>query len=106
MKNKLCSRKFWMAAAAGLASLGASITGIATDNEILAGIGIACTAGSAAIYAAAEAYVDGKAAGANTTNVSTQVQASTIGSTATDRVINAVLPEAKADANANANEVA
>lgn len=92
MKSKLCSRKFWMAAAAGLASIGASITGIATDNEILAGIGIACTAGSAAIYAAAEAYVDGKTAGATTTQ--TQIQASTIGAD-TNKVLAAVLPESK-----------
>ena len=97
MKQKLCSRKFWMATAAGLASLGTSIAGIATDNEILAGVGIACTAASAAIYAAAEAYVDGKAAAANTTTVSTNVQASTLGGTEPSRVINAVLPEPKAE---------
>lgn len=61
MKSKLTSRKFWLSVAAFLASLGTGITGIATDNQTVTIIGMACTVLSAAIYAAAEAYVDGKA---------------------------------------------
>ena len=61
MKDKLMSRKFWVAVAAALASIGSSVAGLATQSEILAMGGIICTVVSAAIYAAAEAYVDGKA---------------------------------------------
>ncbi len=64
--SKLTSRKFWLAVAAFLASIGGSITGIVTNNEVLMSIGIACTVFSAAIYAAAEAYVDGKSAASET----------------------------------------
>lgn len=56
--QKVTSRKFLMALAAFLASLGASITGIASGNETLAVIGTICTTVSAALYAAMEAYVD------------------------------------------------
>ena len=62
MKEKLTSRKFWMMAAAFLGSLGASITGMATGDSRLATAGTVCSMLSAAIYAAAEAYVDGKRA--------------------------------------------
>lgn len=62
MKEKLTSRKFWMMAAAFLGSLGASITGMATGDSRLATAGVVCSMLSAAIYAAAEAYVDGKRA--------------------------------------------
>lgn len=58
MKEKLTSRKFWMMAAAFLGSLGASIAGISTGNHKLATAGLICEMLSAAIYAAAEAYVD------------------------------------------------
>ncbi|MEG2533549.1 MAG: hypothetical protein RSB04_11115 [Gordonibacter sp.] len=59
-KTKITSRKFLLALAAGLASIGGSIAGIATDNTALTTTGLVCTMISAAIYAAAEAYVDGK----------------------------------------------
>ena len=62
LSNKLGSRKFWMATAAALASIGASITGLATDNATIATTGLVCTMASAAIYAASEAYVDGQSA--------------------------------------------
>ena len=52
---KLKSRKFWVAVAAALASIGGSIAGIATDNTALVTTGLVCTKLSAAIYAAAEA---------------------------------------------------
>ena len=58
MKQKLTSRKFWLTAAAFLGSLGASITGLATQNTKIAIVGIVCSVLSAAIYAAAEASVD------------------------------------------------
>lgn len=62
LKTKLTSRKFWMAVAAFLASVGGSVAGVATDNTALTTTGLVCTMLSAAIYAAAEAYVDGKSA--------------------------------------------
>ena len=64
---KLKSRKFWVAVAAALASIGGSIAGVATDNTALVPPGLVCTMLSAAIYAAAEAYVDGKCAASNMT---------------------------------------
>lgn len=59
--NKLKSRKFWICVAAFLASIGTSIAGIHSNNEVITSIGTVCTIFSAAIYAFAEAYVDGKA---------------------------------------------
>lgn len=56
--RKLTSRKFWIAVAATLASIGTSIAGISSNNETIATVGIVCTVASAAIYAGAEAYVD------------------------------------------------
>lgn len=67
--SKLTSRKFWIAVAAFLASIGASITGFAIDNTIISTVGIICSIVSAAIYAAAEAYVDGASLKANTVSV-------------------------------------
>ena len=60
--SKLTSRKFWVCVAAFLASVGTSIAGIQSNNATITTIGTVCTVVSAAIYAAAEAYVDGKAA--------------------------------------------
>lgn len=59
LKRKLSSRKFWISVAAFLASIATSIAGIQTDNTTVAAIGMVCSVLSAAIYAAAEAYVDG-----------------------------------------------
>ena len=59
--DKLTSRKFWICVAAFLASVGTSIAGLRSDNEIIATVGTVCTILSAAIYAFAEAWVDGKA---------------------------------------------
>lgn len=56
--RKLTSRKFWLALAAGLASIGTSIAGLTSGDDTIATVGIVCTVASAAIYAAAEAYVD------------------------------------------------
>ena len=59
--KKFNSRKFLISLAAFLASLGGSIGGIVTENHTLTIVGTVCTVLSAAIYAACEAYVDGKA---------------------------------------------
>lgn len=56
--EKLSSRKFWISVAAFLGSVGASAAGIAAGNDTIATVGIVCSVVSAAIYAAAEAYVD------------------------------------------------
>ena len=80
--EKISSRKFWMAVAAFLASIGASIGGMATYNENLAIAGAICAMLSAAIYAAAEAYADGKRAEANVT-VTNITTTKTIGATST-----------------------
>ena len=61
MIEKLTSRKFWICVAAFLASVATSISGLVTANQTVAIIGTVCGILSAAIYAAAEAYVDGKA---------------------------------------------
>ena len=67
IKRKLTSRKFWLAVAAFLGSIGSGIAGLATQNEVVASIGIVCAMLSAAIYAAAESVVDAANASANTT---------------------------------------
>lgn len=61
IKDKLTSRKFWICVAAFLGSVAASISGIVTDNKYVATVGIVAGVLSAAIYAACEAWVDGKA---------------------------------------------
>lgn len=59
--EKLTSRKFWVCVAAFLGSVATSISGIQMGNETLTMVGTVCGVFSAAIYAAAEAYVDAKA---------------------------------------------
>jgi MFS family permease len=61
MKEKICSRKFLMCLAAFLASIATSISGIATNNQIIIILGTVCGIVSAAIYAFCEAWVDAKA---------------------------------------------
>ena len=61
MMEKLTSRKFWICVAAFLASIATSISGLVTDNQTVAIVGTICGILSAAIYAAAEAFVDAKA---------------------------------------------
>lgn len=60
-KSKFSSRKFLLSVAAFLASIGGSIGGIVVGNQTLTIAGGVCMMLSAAIYAACEAYVDGKA---------------------------------------------
>lgn len=82
LKSKLLSRKFWLAAAAFLGSIGSTVAGTATDNQALASVGVVCAMLSAAIYAAAESYVDASAQKANVTYTEKNVSA-----TASDRAI-------------------
>ena len=86
--NKLGSRKFWMAVAAFLASIGTSIGAFATSNDTIAAVGIVCAMLSAAIYAAAEAYVDGRSlqSNANITSTTTTKTISATSSNAKDTV--------------------
>ena len=60
-KKKLTSRKFWICVAALLGSIAASIAGLTTSNQVVAGIGIVAGILSAAIYAFCEAWVDAQA---------------------------------------------
>lgn len=62
-KTKLGSRKFWLAAAAFLISVGTGISGLAIGNTSLAATGAIMAVVGTGIYQAAEAYVDGKSAG-------------------------------------------
>ena len=58
MFEKLTSRKFLIALAAFLSSLGTGITGLCINNEAVAMTGGILCVVSAAIYAFCEAYVD------------------------------------------------
>ena len=66
---KLSSRKLWISIAAFLGSIGGSITGYATGNDTLTTVGVVCTMLSAAIYVAAEAYVDAASASSKVTTI-------------------------------------
>ena len=65
MLKKLTSRKFLLCLAAFLASVATSIAGLHSDNETVTIIGMVCSIFSAAIYSAAEAFVDAKAVDLN-----------------------------------------
>jgi len=58
--RKITSRKFILSFAAFVGSIGMSIAGVKFENETIAIIGMVCSMLSSALYAAAEAYVDGK----------------------------------------------
>lgn len=75
LAQKLGSRKFWVAVAAALASIGTSIGGLATGNPSVAEFGVICLIVSQAIYSFCEAYVDAASAKAETK--STTITAST-----------------------------
>lgn len=82
--QKLTSRKFWICAAAFLASLGTGISGLAAGNEKLATTGAICMVISGAIYAACEAYVDGASIKSNQNLTQTQT---TISATSGDKQV-------------------
>ena len=58
MRSKWTSRKFWMAVATFLGSIGTSIAGLATTNKYIATAGIICAVVSTAIYQVCESIVD------------------------------------------------
>lgn len=70
MANKLTSRKFWVAVAAALGSIGTGITGLVIGDLDLTKTGAFLLVLSGGIYAFCEAYVDGKSLSANTTTTS------------------------------------
>lgn len=78
--KKLTSRKLWIAIAAFLASLGAGLAGIVDPT-----VCTICCVASAAIYAACEAYVDGKSAQAPT--ITTTITASTSSKETVERLL-------------------
>lgn len=92
--SKFISRKFLLAAGAFLVSVGTGITGLATGNETMAMAGGLMAVVGTGIYAACEAYVDGKSVSSTTT-------AKTIAATSTDKatVQQALATKEEADAN-------
>lgn len=58
MRNKWKSRKFWLAVATFLGSVGTSITGLATDNKYVVTIGIICSVLATGIYQVCESIID------------------------------------------------
>ena len=62
-KTKIGSRKFLLATAAFLISVGTGISGLALGNTSLTATGAIMAVVGTGIYQAAEAYVDGKSAG-------------------------------------------
>lgn len=58
MRNKWTSRKFWLAIATFLGSIGTSIAGLAVDNKVIATVGIVCSVVATAIYQVCESIVD------------------------------------------------
>lgn len=58
MHNKWKSRKFWLAVATFLGSVGTSITGLATDNKYVVTIGIICSVLATGIYQVCESIID------------------------------------------------
>lgn len=66
MRSKLTSRKFWLAVAAFLGSVGTTIAGIQSDNEAITITGIICASASTAIYGICESMVDAAATGTKT----------------------------------------
>lgn len=87
IKRKLTSRKFWLAVAAFLGSIGGSIAGIATGNDTITSVGMVCAMLSAAIYAAMEAIVD---YGRETSNTSIVSKAVTLEGNATKTTLEEV----------------
>ena len=70
MASKLTSRKFWVAVAAALGSIGTGIAGMVIGDIDLTKLGAILLVLSGGIYAFCEAYVDGKSLSANTTTTS------------------------------------
>lgn len=77
IQSKLASRKFWVAVAAMLASVGTSIGGVVSDNQALATVGVVCLIVSQAIYSFCEAYVDAASVKADTKTTTIQATSAT-----------------------------
>jgi hypothetical protein len=77
IQSKLTSRKFWVAVAAMLASVGTSIGGVVSDNQTLATVGVVCLIVSQAIYSFCEAYVDAASVRADTKTTTIQATSAT-----------------------------
>lgn len=92
--SKFISRKFLLAAGAFLVSVGTGIAGLATGNETMAMAGGLMAVVGTGIYAACEAYVDGKSVSSTTTT-------KTIAATSTDKatVQQALASKEEADVN-------
>lgn len=92
--SKFMSRKFLLAAGVFLVSVGTGITGLATGNETMAMAGGLMAVVGTGIYAACEAYVDGKSVSSTTTT-------KTIAATSTDKatVQQALASKEEADVN-------
>ena len=58
MQSKWTSRKFLLAVASFLGSIGTSIAGLATDNKYVLTIGIVCSILSTGIYQVCESIID------------------------------------------------
>ena len=67
MRSKWTSRKFWLAVASFLGSIGASIAGLTTDNKYVTTVGVICAIVSTAIYQVCETVVDASHKGESTT---------------------------------------
>ena len=82
--SKFLSRKFLISVAAFLAAFCAGVTGVLPSEWCTVGM-----AASAGIYAASEAYVDGKSAGAtqNSNTTSKNVNANTDSATTANKII-------------------
>lgn len=94
LSAKLSSRKFWMAVAAFLASVGTSIGALATNNDTVAAVGVVCAMLSAAIYAAVEAYTDAASIKSNQTVTTTTKTISATSSNARETVEKLLVTEA------------
>lgn len=72
--TKICSIKFLVALATGLASFGAAIAGFCIQSEAIAITGTVCTAASGAIFSFTRSYTEGKALMANSDTTTTNKQ--------------------------------
>lgn len=73
-KEKLMSRKFWLATAAAISTFVAGIQMLAQDNDIVGIVCIVLAALSAAIYEAVETVCDVKAMPNQSTYTSTTIK--------------------------------
>lgn len=98
--SKFLSRKFLISVAAFLAAFCAGVTGVLPPEWCTVGMAV-----SAGIYAASEAYVDGKSAGATQTISTTSSATSVTATSSSQKVVeNAFASEPKQEPKAEAKE--